>query len=288
MPKGAANRTPDDGPLLRSLHHLHPYLSDIVLIGGWVPYIYQRYGGFDEWRSHPGLTEEADVLLSTAPGAGAREPLAAMLRRVGFEPMGSMQPPAVWRGRGPPHDRIEFLVHHEGTARQIGRPRVVPGQPGLGAISLPGLQLLATHTQVVPVGNNPAEIVQIRVPTLGAFVVQKAVSCVDRADDAKAGKDIIYLRDIMGAGSTVRDRVARDIQALRGDPSARSALSRARDTIGKLEQGWPRAPFSAAVRELSERENIADSEVAAADVAGHLGLLTRALRSRRPHRGDAS
>jgi hypothetical protein len=27
------------------------YPSVIVIIGGWVPYLYKRYGGFESWQS---------------------------------------------------------------------------------------------------------------------------------------------------------------------------------------------------------------------------------------------
>lgn len=53
-----------EAALRRILHTLAPYGDDLVVIGGWVPYLYQRYGGFRTCGS-------GDRPL-WAPGAGAR------------------------------------------------------------------------------------------------------------------------------------------------------------------------------------------------------------------------
>ncbi len=37
--------------LRRVLWELRDYLPDLILIGGWVPYLYRRYGGLGTWRS---------------------------------------------------------------------------------------------------------------------------------------------------------------------------------------------------------------------------------------------
>ncbi|MDP9200419.1 MAG: hypothetical protein M3P26_00600 [Gemmatimonadota bacterium] len=36
--------------LQRVLVALGPYRDDVILIGGWVPYLYQRFGGFSHWE----------------------------------------------------------------------------------------------------------------------------------------------------------------------------------------------------------------------------------------------
>ncbi|HET6763556.1 MAG TPA: hypothetical protein VFH27_07780, partial [Longimicrobiaceae bacterium] len=42
---------------------LRPYLDDVVIIGGWVPYLYKRYGGLTSWQANTSLTAEVDVLV---------------------------------------------------------------------------------------------------------------------------------------------------------------------------------------------------------------------------------
>lgn len=45
------------------LWELRPYLPDLVVIGGWVPYLYRAYGGFRRWNGRVTLTREVDVLV---------------------------------------------------------------------------------------------------------------------------------------------------------------------------------------------------------------------------------
>jgi hypothetical protein len=42
---------------------LRPYLDDLVIIGGWVPHLYRRYGLFPNWRSE--LSQSRLDVLST-------------------------------------------------------------------------------------------------------------------------------------------------------------------------------------------------------------------------------
>ena len=49
-------------PLVRILLALEPYLGQLTLIGGWIPFLYARFGGFAEWNAPSTLTIEADIL----------------------------------------------------------------------------------------------------------------------------------------------------------------------------------------------------------------------------------
>lgn len=55
----------------RIVLQLRPYLDDLVIIGGWVPYLYRRYGGLGTWATGISLTAEVDVLIDRPfPPAG--------------------------------------------------------------------------------------------------------------------------------------------------------------------------------------------------------------------------
>ncbi len=109
------------------------------------------------------------------------------LRAVGFEP-DSDRSAAVWSKDGATGEKIEFLVAHQGSARQQGRVVPLPGQENLVAIQLVGLDLLERHpsTLTVPIGllDNEMMMARLRVPRLGAFVVNKAVTFPCRAQRA--------------------------------------------------------------------------------------------------------
>jgi hypothetical protein len=55
---------------LRSvLWELRDYLPDLVLIGGWVPHLHRRYGGFPEWRGELSLTSSTSWWTGDCPAA---------------------------------------------------------------------------------------------------------------------------------------------------------------------------------------------------------------------------
>jgi hypothetical protein len=90
-------RAADLEKTLRSvLRDLEPYRSDLVLIGGWVPYLYRHYGGFASWGGTDTLTFELDVLVKRPLPAGDRPTLSAVLREAGFTSVGAANPAAIW------------------------------------------------------------------------------------------------------------------------------------------------------------------------------------------------
>lgn len=159
------------------LHELGPYLPDVVLIGGWVPYLYRHYGGFAEWAGEDTFTRELDVLVDRPLPQDGRPPLAELLRNSGFRPDRQGASAAVWVRGVHAGEKIEFIAPHRGTARGQGTSVPVEEQSGLGAIPLTELELLLAHTQALQLPDAPGmPSVELRVPTLGAYVVTKALT----------------------------------------------------------------------------------------------------------------
>jgi hypothetical protein len=129
--------TPDhlEQTLRNVLHELRLYQPDLILIGGWVPYLYRHYGGLDPSIDKDTLTFELDVLVPRPLPSEGRPLLAQVLRNSAFRPEGG-SPPAVWVRDLDAGEKIEFLTPHRGTAHGQGRVVAVPEQPGLGAIPL--------------------------------------------------------------------------------------------------------------------------------------------------------
>ncbi|MBV9107918.1 MAG: hypothetical protein JO306_00750 [Gemmatimonadetes bacterium] len=274
--------------LRRVLWELRPYLDTIVVIGGWVPHLYQRYGGFAAWRSRLALTAEVDVMTERALPADGRPPLSQLLRESGFEPRARAGGLAVWEGDLMAGEKVEFLVEHRGTALQVGTIVPIVGQPGLGAISLPGLAVMMRFRQPlkIPFATGGPETLDVWVPRLGAYLVNKAQTYAARkssADggDSKAGKDLLYIRDVMAAGPEVVRRIEADLAeiATKNREAVRHAAS-----LLHLSLGGAQAELRSAARILAEREPGISFEAAVADMRGHLAdaceLLDEALRRR--------
>lgn len=207
---------------LRSiLRELEPYLSDMVLIGGWVPYLYRWYGGFASWGGADTLTFEVDVLVERPLPAGSRQDLAAVLCGAGFHALGGASPAAVWVRSVEAGEKIEFITEHRGTAHVQGHAVPVTEQPGLAAISLVELEVMRSHTRtlILPAISG-AHPVEVRVPTLGAYVVNKGLTFIQRGqrrDESgapKLAKDLLYLRDLASAGDEVMAAIAEDVESI--------------------------------------------------------------------------
>ena len=271
-----------EGALRRILWVLKAYLPDIVVIGGWVPHLYMRYGGFTTWNGRLSLTAEVDVLVSSSIGTDSRPPITELLAAEGFTPGGESTPAAVWTNAPERGERVEFLVVHEGTRAGIGDQRELPRQPKLSAISLPELDIMGKFTRELKVpittdGGN--EALRIRVPVLGAYVVNKALTFPKRLrlagdlDNPKQAKDVLYLRDLMVAGREVQDAIRADLQEIAARSVEPFTLSTALNNIDGLLRG-PLRPIIAEVAEaLVQRDGVESVEAARADVEGYLSDL---------------
>lgn len=263
----------------QALHHVlwlvRPYLPELVVIGGWVPHLYRRYGGFHEWGSTLSRTAEVDVLLPQEPPRDGRPPLAQLLREAGFTSTQESRG-AIWMNDVATGEKVEFFVPHAGTATSIGQPRPLPAQDGLGAIPLTDLTLLARHTRAlqipVAITIRRPEMLSVRVPSIGAYLVGKGATFMKRSpatspEQSRRAKDIVYIRDVMAAGTDVVRQVERDIIELRALSDVASYMLYAGNNLSLLDRGS--AVLQEAARELAERDGMR-IEDARLDLEGHV------------------
>jgi hypothetical protein len=252
---------------------LRPYLPDLIVIGGWVPHLYRRYGGFTAWKSGLSGTAEVDVLVADGMDASSRPPLADILDAAGFR---SDDQGAVWENKPGTGEKIEFFVPHEGTGRTTGKVRSLNNQVGLGAIALTDLELLGAYTRelCIPLtlASGKPEELRVRVPTLGAYVVVKAGTFFKRpAGDGETrrrrAKDLVYIRDVLAAGELIARQVQVDIDEIRRTSLGARKLDYAVTQIGVLHR-HNRALVEAA-EELAERDKLS-REAAIDDLHGYL------------------
>lgn len=271
---------------------LRPYLEDVVLIGGWVPFLYRKYGGFMDWRSRISRTGELDVLVIPPLATGQRPTLQEVLTNAGFRPV-EQTGGAVWQAEPERGEVIEFLVPHEGTARQVGRVTSVSGQPGIGGIALPDLDLLSRYALELelPIAARGGTLtsIRIRVPTLGAYLTAKAATFFQRRqtplgsseDDSedKRAKDLLYIRDLMAAGPDVTSRITSDLAELRKSKEGQSWVRYAANQLALLLRGRDQTLPDEAAAMLAERDS-RSVETARADLTGHLTDAREMLAAR--------
>lgn len=263
------------------LREMEPYLPDLVLIGGWVPYLYRHYGPFGEWSGQDTLTRELDVLVGQPLPDEGRLPLATLLTEARF----LARTPAVWMRDIEAGERIEFLTAHHGVARGSGIPIPLTGQPGLSAIPLPGLEVLLEDTQVLQLprqGEWPS--VEVRVPTLGAYVINKAATFMQRGsrhdDDGhpKIAKDLLYLRDLVAAPAGVVDEIESGVEHIAGSSRGRAEMVRTgANHLGLILADPSHALLRAVSRMVDERDPSSSQHAAQARTAGYLTDLHEIL-----------
>ena len=158
-------------------------------------------------------------------------------------------------------------------------PRQIGEQGRLGAILVNDAAVLRDFTCVLVV-HIQHDVWDVRVPTLGAWAIGKALTFdarqVDKDVDPNAdrrAKDLLYLRDLIYAGPDVLNQVKRDLMAVTGSKTGRHDAERA---ITRLAVASGIAIENAASR-LAERERKVLA-VARAEIGGVIRELGELIR----------
>lgn len=263
----------DERGLRRLLQQLAPYAADFLVIGGWVPTLYARYGSAGRWATRPSRTLELDVALPAAGVPAEQRPLLVeVLRAAGLAPehesMAPQSSAAAWSGDPTSGAMIEFLMPQRGPRRGVARPQSVTGQPGLMAVPLVGLELLWRTPHWMQLPGTPD--VSLQVPALGMYVLNKAMTFPLRVPrtgeriNPKQGKDLVYLHDCALAGPRIVQSIVHDIEVRYAEDAAlplgaalvRNAVDKAISNLELSQCGNFSAGLEDAAGQLSERERI--------------------------------
>jgi hypothetical protein len=94
-------------------------------------------------------------------------------------------------------------------------------QPGIGAIPLSDMEMMRSHVRTLALPPLPgSRAVEVQVPILGAYVLNKALTFLRRRPQAaeagvpKLAKDLLYLRDIAAGGEDVIAAIRDDIERI--------------------------------------------------------------------------
>lgn len=261
---------------IKALLALEPYLDRLILIGGWVPALYREFGGL-AWRSRVSFTAELDILATAPLPVAAGRRLEDALTAAGFEPLTPGRPSAVWTVPTSGAS-IEFLTPLAGTERDRGTTQPLADHGNVGAIALSGLEVMAAFTTrlKVPAGvEGAARELEVRVPTLGAYVTNKAATFPQRrphtdGTNPKRAKDLLYLRDVAAAGEAVEARIRENLAPIRREGHPRFVIGTAANNLRMAANGHlhPDSVIAAGAM-LEERERFA-AGAGAPEIRGRL------------------
>jgi hypothetical protein len=216
-----ANKT-DLLSLLKAIKVLAPYLDEIVIVGGWVPFLYNRYGQMPS--PHPLLrTMDIDVVVPRHLEECGRLTIDELLLRAGYEAhIYGSDVPVVKYELASPVTEIEFLTP------EIGKPgkAALTVQRGLTAQALRYLQILLENTKKIEINDtiDGSDIsLVVTVPSPGAFIYQKGLtlSSSSRRPSTKVSKDLYYIFSFVDSSKELRDSIPAAINSLRSRYVAR-------------------------------------------------------------------
>jgi len=214
------------------LETLAPRLDSLVLTGGWAWYLYRKY--LTGERALPSeFTLDVDIV---APRTLSREPVALdeLLEAGEFEsrPEGDERPPVthhLWPRGGVPEAIVEFLTPALGSG-----DRATLEIAGIVAQQLRYMDLLLHDPLTLEIDEESDRgrfIGEVRVPRVGLYVWQKALTFIRRKDAAKRGKDLFYLFDLADSSRNLIPRIRNDL-ALYATSTTRGWRKKAAENLG--------------------------------------------------------
>jgi len=207
--------------LFKALSVLEPYLDDIVIVGGWVPFLYQRYGRIP--ARHPVLrTADIDFVVPRHIEECGRPAIDDLLSGAGYTTRNYGDEGSIVKYElASPETEIEFLTP------EIGRPgkAALTVQSGLNAQALRYLQILLEHTRKIEINDTieSSDIsLAVKVPLPEAFIYQKGLALSRRRSDTlKIYKDLYYIFNLLDSSKELRDTITSEIHSLSSQYASR-------------------------------------------------------------------
>lgn len=217
---------------LKTIEVLKPYLKEIVIVGGWVPLLYRRYGRIPS--RHPSVrTMDIDVAVPRHLEERRRPTIDELLSSAGYQVrVHGLDISIVKYELEFPVAEIEFLTP------EVGRPgkATITVQRGLTAQALRYLQILLENTKDIEINDTVSGLdvsLVVRVPSPSAFVYQKGLTLSSR--HSKVSKDLYYIFDLLDSSTELRDSILAEINSLR----SRYAAKWFRSFIRNLNRYFP-------------------------------------------------
>lgn len=190
---------------------LSSYLDQLVVVGGWVPYLYAKiYSG--EVSQEPLFTYDFDTALERGRFVEDGTTLDEAILDHGFKHrFDSLDTPPVVRYvkelRSGKHAEIEFLTE----SNDAGKSVEVIGS--INAQSLRYVKLLLDNPWSFPLSELGIQIDKpLRIPRPSMFVIHKVLTSPLRSRGLKTAKDLYYVFFVMDVFPNWKDGIFSDIK----------------------------------------------------------------------------
>jgi len=184
-----SNSYPSERLLVKVINDLNDFLSYIVLVGGWIPYVYAKY----IWGNIPNLavtTTDIDFGIGFIKDYKVKESIASCVRRLRYGEhhvsMDRLIPfiPVAKDADGSMKAEVEFIADPK-VPKDI-KEKIVGREIKLNVIKNFNILLESIKTIKID-GHN------VRIPTESMFVFHKLLTFIQRENENKLRKDLYYI-----------------------------------------------------------------------------------------------
>lgn len=203
--------------LFKTLGVLREYLPEIVVGGGWAPFLYYRYL-FPDFKREPIFTRDIDLMVRPKVPVLGDKTIDRALLETGLKAVfkSTDNPPLIhYEGRiDGVNVEIEFLTDLTGSETDL----VKKVQSDLHAEALRYISLVVENTISLTITDVP-EIedmapMLVRVPTPAAYIFHKGLIFQRRRDPLKMFKDLYYIFDILTGCGDLKASILMDLGKL--------------------------------------------------------------------------
>jgi nucleotidyltransferase-like protein len=184
----------------RLVEALRPYLTDVVIVGGWAHQLFELHPLARRPEFVPLTTDDADVAVPSY--LETREAtLLERLQRANFnqEMSGDDKPPVTIYRLGDGDFYVEFLAPKTGGGlRRSGTRAATKTVQGIVVQKLPHVEVLLLDPWTVELPNEGSTVstLTVRIPNAVTYLAQKLLVLPDREKD-KQDNDVVYIHDTL-------------------------------------------------------------------------------------------
>lgn len=222
----------------KALRDLHPFLKQLVLVGGWVPYVYKTFV-WNDIIAMPQFTTDVDFGIPQGcqrSDQSVYQTLSKLHYPERHLRMGRLYPviPQIQLREKGPAIPIEFLCD---VSLDMTEAIQLIG-PQIQINALPYFDVVTSEISTIPIKTGSVPL-KLKVPTESAFVFHKLITFQLRETPAKAAKDLYYAYYMLRYSPNI-GRMLEDMQRHRLGPHWDLVCGGLRTAFASVDAPGPR------------------------------------------------